>query len=296
MAVWVRSNVIDYSSTSLQARIVFHASFALRWLYTMMEISDSMTSKEIEKQITDLEPWFYEFNLGNGFRTKSALPTDVQEIFHTRLRMTQDVVVQHFKDRLSKIQCIDVGCHEGFYSMAMASLGVSRVLGIDVREKSLAKAKFVADTIQSQNIEFEAGNCEDLSIENSGRFELSLFLGVMYHLENPMRCLRNIASITTDLCVIETQVVTEVVGSTEWGAKDWTRPYQGVLALIDESDEFSAGNAETGASPVATCPSLRALLFMLKQAGFRRVDLIKPPPGSYEQHRRGKRVVCAAYK
>ena len=61
-------------------------------------------------------------------------------------------------------------------------------------------------------------------------------------------------------------------------------------------ETFSAGNTETGASPVATCPSLRALLFMLKQAGFTRVDLIKPPPGSYEQHRRGKRVVCAAYK
>lgn len=255
-----------------------------------------MTSREIEKQIEVLGPWFYKFDLGDGFCTKSELPTNVQEIFETRLRMTRDVVMQHFGDRLSEIQCVDIGCHEGFYAIAMAALGVSRVLGIDVREKSLKKAKFVADVTERQNVEFDAGNCEDLSIENPGRFELSLFLGVLYHLENPMRCLRNIAAITTELCVIETQVVTEVTGSTEWGAKDWTRPYQGVLALIDESDEFSTGNTETGASPVATCPSLRALLFMLTQAGFARVEILKPPPGSYEQHRRGKRVVCAAYK
>jgi hypothetical protein len=69
-----------------------------------------------------------------------------------------------------------------------------------------------------------------------------------------------------------------------------------VLALIDESGEYYNENAETGASPVATCPSPKALEFMLKQAGFRRVEMIEPPPGAYEQHARRKRVVCAASK
>ena len=90
--------------------------------------------------------------------------------------------------------------------------------------------------------------------------------------------------------------------STKWkavpngGARDWTRDYQGVLALIDESNEYYAKNAETGASPVATCPSPKALTFMLRQAGFQRTEFIGPPPDAYEQHKRGKRVVCAAYK
>jgi len=87
-----------------------------------------------------------------------------------------------------------------------------------------------------------------------------------------------------------------VEGVAEWGAREWTRPYHGVLALIDESGEFYQENAETGASPLATCPSPNALQFMLQQAGFRRVEFVEPPSGAYEQHRRGKRVVCAAYK
>jgi hypothetical protein len=66
--------------------------------------------------------------------------------------------------------------------------------------------------------------------------------------------------------------------------------------LIDESGEFYNQNAETGASPIATCPSPKALEFMLRQAGFRRTEMIEPRPGAYEQHVRGKRVVCAAYK
>ena len=264
--------------------------------YDRIRPLESMTPQQIQEQIAVLGPWFYEFDLGEGLRTNSELPSEVRAIFETRLGMVSGLVKSHFGDRLSEIQCIDVGCHEGFYSMAMASLGVPRVVGVDLRESNLAKARFVAAAKGCSAIEFQAGNCEELSVDKLGRFELSLFLGILYHLESPMRCLRNIAALTKELCVIETQVVDEVVGTTEWGSREWTRPYRGVLALIDESDEFSAANTETGASPVATCPSPAALIFMLQQAGFARVELIAPPPDAYEQHRRGKRVVCAAYK
>ena len=111
-----------------------------------------------------------------------------------------------------------------------------------------------------------------------------------------MLCLRNVSAVTKELCIVETQVIDEVEGVTEWGAREWTRPYQGALAAVDESDEFYADNAETGGTPLALCPSPKALEFMLKQAGFRRTEIVPPPPGAYEQHQRGKRVVCAAYK
>jgi hypothetical protein len=114
--------------------------------------------------------------------------------------------------------------------------------------------------------------------------------------EDPMLCLRQVAEVTGDMCVIETQVVDEVEGATEWGARDWKRPYQGILALIDETGEFDAGGRETGVTPMATCPSPKALKFMLRHAGFRRVQEIAPFEGAYEQHARGKRVVYAAWK
>jgi ubiquinone/menaquinone biosynthesis C-methylase UbiE len=254
------------------------------------------STQEVQERMASLGPWFYEFDLGVHGRTASVLSPDVLPIHQTRLEMVSRVVDRYFGDRLAKIRCIDVGCHEGFYSVAMARKGARQVRGIDLRESNLVKARFVAEVLGLRNVVYEQGNCEDLPAGVIGQHELCLCLGLLYHLENPMLCLRNISRITGELCVIETQVVDEVEGAAEWGARIWTRPYHGVLALIDESGEFYQQNAETGASPLATCPSPNALRFMLKQAGFRRVEFVEPPPGAYEQHQRGKRVVCAAYK
>jgi len=262
----------------------------IKWLFL------PPTSDEVRQQIAELGPWFYEFDLGANGRTTSSLPPEVQRIHATRLQMVVRAVEAHFGGDLGRVRCLDVGCHEGYYSVAMARQGARAVHGVDVREESLRKARFVAGALGLANVTYERANCEELSREKHGEYELCLFLGLLYHLENPMAALRRIAGMTGELCVVETQVVDEVEGATEWGYREWVRPYQGILALIDESGEFFASNAETGASPVALCPSPKALEFMLKQAGFRRVVYIEPPPGAYEQHARRKRVVCAAYR
>ena len=253
------------------------------------------TAAEIQQRIAELGPWFYEFDLGAHGRTVSSLPAEVQGIHTTRLEMVNRAVDAHFGADLGRVRCLDVGCHEGYYSVAMARKGAREVRGVDVREENLRKARFVAETLGLANVGYERANCEDLGRETHGTYELCLFLGLLYHLESPMVALRKMAAVTTEMCVVETQVVEEVEGVSEWGYRDWVRPYQGVLALIDESGEFFARNTETGASPMATCPSPKALEFMLRQAGFKRTEFIEPPPGAYEQHSRRKRVVCAAY-
>ena len=254
------------------------------------------TASGIRERIAALGPWFYEFDLGEHGRTASVLPPEILPIHQTRLDMVSSLVERHFGKRLPQIRCIDVGCHEGYYSVAMARKGIREVRGVDVRETNLEKARLVAEVFGLRNLVYQQMDCENLRAEETGKFELCLFLGLLYHLENPMLCLRNVSRVTSELCIIETQVVDEVEGEVEWGGRAWTRPYHGVLALVDEGAEFYNDIGETGASPLATCPSLNALHFMLKQAGFRHTEIIQPPPDAYEQHRRGKRVVCAAHK
>ena len=251
----------------------------------------------MNETIESLSPWFYDFDLGVHGRTESKLPVEVRPIHTTRLQMINTVLDAYFKTASAKtIACIDIACHEGFYSIEVAKRGLKRVLGIDIRDDSLAKGRFVAEKLQLNNTEFKHMNAEDVKPESVGMFEISFFLGLLYHVENPMLCLRRAASVTKDLCILETQVIDEVTGATEWGHKTWIHPYQGVLALIDETLDFEAANHEMGATPLATCPDRRGLVTMLKHAGFPRVEFVTPPEGAYEQLARGKRVVCAAYK
>ncbi len=292
----IRNPLIGFGSPEPVRQVCYNAALLAVAGGAVASEDAEMTSQEMASRIAELGPWFYPFDLGHGVRTESAIPASVTGIFETRLAMVDQVVESCFGARLAEASCLDVGCHEGFYAVAMARRGMRRVVGMDVRETNLRKARFVAEALGLSNASFFEGNCEQLRAEEIGRFDLTLFLGVLYHLENPMLCLRNLSAVTKELAIVETQVIEEVEGSTEWGAREWTRKYQGALAVIDESGEFHTGVRETGATPLALCPSPKALEFMLRQAGFRRVELVPPPPGAYEQHQRGKRVVCAAYQ
>ncbi len=254
-----------------------------------------MTAQEIQQGIDQLGPWFYPFEFEGGLRTTALVPLAVTEIFDTRLRMVEAAVSAHFVGRERNLDCLDIGCHEGFYALAMARRGMN-VTAVDGREENLSRARFIAQAMAIDNVVYRHGRVETLASDLHRQFDLTLFLGVLYHVEDPMLCLRQVAAVTGEMCIIETQVVDEVEGVAEWGARDWKRPYQGILALIDETGEFDAGVRETGMTPMATCPSPKALRFMLRQAGFRRIEQIPPHEGAYEQHARGKRVVYAAWK
>lgn len=246
------------------------------------------------EQIAALNPWFYAHDLGNGLTTTPVIPPHVAAIHDTRLSMVEAVVKNHFGARAGGLDCLDIGCHEGYYALAMERLGF-HTKGVDAREENLLRARLVA-AAKGSGVTYRQGRVETLAADEGRAYDLTLFLGLLYHVEDPMLCLRQVAAVTRELCVIETQVVDEVEGFSEWGSREWTRPYQGIIALIDEGGDFSAGIRETGVTPMATCPSPKALRFMLHQAGFSRAEIVTPPDGAYEQHARGKRVVCAAWK
>src|SRR5581483_7198335 len=97
------------------------------------DTEDCMTPQEIQRGIAELGPWFYPFEFGGGLRTTAIVPPTVTDIFETRLRMVESAVQAHFGAREQGLECLDIGCHEGFYSLAMARRGM-RVTAVDARE------------------------------------------------------------------------------------------------------------------------------------------------------------------
>ena len=131
-----------------------------------------MTPHEIQQGIEQLGPWFYPFEFSGGLRTIALVPAAVTDIFDTRLRMVEAVVESHFVGRQRGLDCLDIGCHEGFYSLAMARRGMN-VTAVDGREENLRRARFVAQAMGLSGIDYQQGRVETLAADQN-RNEIEL--------------------------------------------------------------------------------------------------------------------------
>ena len=101
---------------------------------------------------------------------------------------------------------LDIGAWDGYFSFAAERLGASRVVALDsVIWQNVSKFPFeVAREALGSSVEDTELEVLDISPETVGRFDVVLFLGVLYHMRDPMAALEAVASVTDELLVLET--------------------------------------------------------------------------------------------
>jgi tRNA (mo5U34)-methyltransferase len=82
---------------------------------------------------------------------------------------------------------LDIGCNGGFYALEMKRRGAARVVAIDSDDGYLRQARFAAQ-IAGLDIEFAEMSVYDVAALGE-RFDVVLFLGVLYHLRHPLLAL-----------------------------------------------------------------------------------------------------------
>src|SRR4051812_10167125 len=82
---------------------------------------------------------------------------------------------------------LDVGCNAGFFAIKMKERGASRVVGIDSDPRYLAQARLAAE-LSGTDIEFRQMTVYEVAALQE-RFDIVLFLGVLYHLRHPLLAL-----------------------------------------------------------------------------------------------------------
>ncbi len=95
---------------------------------------------------------------------------------------------------------LDVGCGFGYFSGYLAELGL-RVTAFDARPENVAEA-----SRRNPNVTFHTYDAEDRAVLSLGTYDLLLCSGLLYHLENPFLAVRNLASLTDKILIIETVV------------------------------------------------------------------------------------------
>lgn len=238
--------------------------------------------------------WFYEFELPDGTRTESYVSPEVKSIHPVRYRVLADVVRQRFGGDWSELRCVDLACHEGFFTLQLALGGCREVLGLDGREEHVDNAALISRAYDLANLEFARADIETLDPGPLGTFDVTLLFGVLYHVHDAIGLLRTARALTRGVCVIETQVAPDLGGELEWGSVHNRKSIEGCFAIVDESSELRRGNREASISGISLVPSLRGLLWLLGATGFAATEILQPPRGAYEQFDRGRRVMIAA--
>lgn len=166
----------------------------------MVRSESVMDKAEIEVQVRalgDRQPWNHNYALPHGVETRPGAQVSYGKnlVKLARLQPLFDEVGLAGKDVL------DVGCNEGFFSMHMAEKG-AKVLGIDIDEHRITKARFVKQVFGREGVDFELMDIYSDRFKGLPRFDLCLCLGFIHRVPDPFSAVAALAD-RTDIIIFE---------------------------------------------------------------------------------------------
>jgi SAM-dependent methyltransferase len=148
----------------------------------------NLSREEIERRIEELKPWRYNHE-HDGIKiagTPGAM--QVHDLYGKAIM--QHLVSQIVGDRDPKdFRAIDLGCLEGHYTDVLCEAGLGEVVGIDLSEGHVERARFLLQELKGhRNATVLQGNVADeTQMGNLGKFNIVLFHGLLYHLKDPLK-------------------------------------------------------------------------------------------------------------
>jgi tRNA (mo5U34)-methyltransferase len=140
----------------------------------------NLSTEAIRDRVRELGAWFHNLNLRGVQTAPDHFLGDYPAIKWERFA---HAIPQDLTGR----SVLDVGCNAGFYAIEMKRRGASRVLAVDSDERYLAQARFAAEVAEA-DVEFRRLSVYQLPSLGE-RFDLVLFMGVLYHLRHPLLAL-----------------------------------------------------------------------------------------------------------
>ncbi|MEM7588541.1 MAG: DUF1698 domain-containing protein [Acidobacteriota bacterium] len=244
-----------------------------------------MTDQQILEIVANVPSWWHSIDLGHDIVTPGVKTLETLQANLAAMRLPP----------LAGKSVLDIGAWDGFFSFASEQLGAERVVALDhyvwsmdlvaqvhhfheCHTKGLkapqwenvpnvwrpeelpgkrgfdAAHRALGSRVESRVEDFMANDLDAL-----GQFDVVLYLGVLYHMKNPLEALERLARVTREVAVIETTAVA-VPGFEHLS-----------LCEFYESDELNADPTNWWG------PNLTGLGGMCRAAGFSRVKTLVGP-------------------
>jgi tRNA (mo5U34)-methyltransferase len=234
---------------------------------------------ELQARVDSLV-WYHTLDLGDGVVTNgyctSYLPEDQLPDFDGKT-------------------VLDIGAWDGYYSFLAERCGASRVVALDhyawgvdfsrrnpywedcaergvLPDHSRDTGEFwdpslpgkrgfdIAHQIYRSRVEAVVGDFATIDPATVGTFDVVLFLGVLYHLKEPLSALEAVRRLTRSVAVIETEALL-IPGHEAWSGLEFTA---GCYRGFDYSNWFT--------------PTIEGVHNLCRAAGFSRTETVSAPP------------------
>jgi tRNA (mo5U34)-methyltransferase len=157
-----------------------------------------MTTTEIEARVRALGDWFHNIDLGGVWTAPGHFLGDYPGAVW---RSIEPALPRDLRGKT----VLDLGCNGGFFSLQMKRRGADRVVAVDFDPRYLAQARLAAE-VSGLDIEFRELSVYDVAALGE-RFDVVLFMGVLYHLRHPLLALDLIrAHAAKDLLVFQSML------------------------------------------------------------------------------------------
>jgi tRNA (mo5U34)-methyltransferase len=237
------------------------------------------TPAELQAEADEIQ-WYHSIDLGDGVVTKGV--------------GVQETGTEIFPDMAGRT-VLDIGAWDGKFSFLAEQCGASRVVALDHYAWGIdfvARGNYWNECIQKgvfpdqsrdelefwlpdlpgrrgfefakaaldSKVEPVVADFQTADLEALGRFDVVLYLGVLYHMKEPLTCLERVRAVTKEVAVIETEAV-HLSG------------FEHEVLL-----QFHAGSSLRVDFGNWYVPTIQALHNLCRAAGFSQVLTIAGPP------------------
>jgi tRNA (mo5U34)-methyltransferase len=138
--------------------------------------ASELSPEEVQARIASVDHWYHQIEVAPDVITPG--------LHNSKAALESLELPESMKDK----RVLDVGARDGFFSFAAEARG-AEVLAIDSVAREHLRGFSVASTLLGSKVEYRTVNVYNLSPKRVGTFDAIFFLGVLYHLRDPMLAL-----------------------------------------------------------------------------------------------------------
>jgi tRNA (mo5U34)-methyltransferase len=211
-------------------------------------IAPELTDEEVRELVAGVGYWHHDIEVRPGIVTPARASS----------RPLLDAL--ELPEDMTGLRALDIGCWDGYFSFELERRG-AEVVAID-RFPTENTGFPVARRVLGSGVEPIKANVYEMTPEEYGTFDVVLFLGVIYHLRNPLLALGRLSALCTGRIWVESHVI-DYGFVTPQGMTHLDPASRGLhLAQFSEGEELSGDDSNWFA------PTLAGLGAMVRSAGF----------------------------